>query len=157
MLISDLISERVVDVHEQLDSKNRVLERLVELAETGDLIRDRDTVLKSLLEREEMCSTAIGKGVAIPHPRDGIPGAFHGVAISALTLREGLDLDAPDRLPVELFFLVGAEDRRHHLHILGKLARILRSDELREKLISASSPEEFVSHLKTAEFALNGR
>ena len=157
MLISDLISERVVDVQTQFDSKALVFERLVELAENADSIRDRSTVLKSLIEREEVCSTAIGKEVAIPHPRDGIPGAFQGVAVSAVTVKDGLDLDAPDRLPVRLFFLVGAEDRRHHLHILGKLARILRSNDLRAKLISASTPDEFISHLKTAEHALNGR
>lgn len=155
MLISSLMDSSLVDVGTHMDGKKEVLEKLVDLAEQHGMVTDRKTVLRSLLEREGMCSTAIGKGVAIPHPKEGLPGAFDGVAFSAVRIDGGLDLDAPDQKPVQLFFLVGAEDRREHLLILGKLARLLRNNDLREDLIGAQTSEEFVERLQAAEHSMN--
>ena len=155
MLISSLLDANVVNVNIEAFEKRDVLELLVNLAEDAGMVNDRRAVLDSLIERESMCSTAIGKGVAIPHPCDGLPGAVDGVALSAISLDRGMELDAPDDLPVQLFFLVGAEDRRHHLHILGKLARLLREQDLREGLLSARTPEAFVECIRQAEHAMN--
>ena len=67
----------------------------------------------------------------------------------------GLDLGAPDDRPVTLFFLMGAEDRRHHLQILGKLARILKDDVLRDELMTVESPDDFVATFNRAEQSAN--
>jgi len=97
----------------------------------------------------------VGKGVAIPHPKESLPGAVSGVALAVLRLSEGLDMDAPDKEPVKLFFLMGAEDRRAHLQILGTLARLLKNDILRGELMTATSADDFVDRLCVAETNMN--
>ncbi len=155
MLLSSLIDPISVEVGVQVENTQEVLERLVDLAEESGGVTNRKAVLKSLIEREQLCSTAVGKGVAIPHPKESLPGAVTGVALAVLRLNEGLNMDAPDKEPVKLFFLMGAEDRREHLQILGTLARLLKNDGLRRELMTATSAEEFVDRLSVAETSMN--
>jgi PTS system fructose-specific IIC component len=155
MMLSSLMDPISIELGVSASTKEEVLERLVGLAEQSGTVKNRDAVLQALIERESLCSTAVGKGVAIPHPKEPLPGALNGIALAVLRLARGLDLDAPDDLPVTLFFLMGAEDRRHHLQILGKLARILKDDVLRDELMAAESPDAFVATFNRAEQSTN--
>jgi PTS system fructose-specific IIC component len=155
MMLSSLMDPSAIELGASASSKQEVLERLVGLAEQSGTVKNKKVVLQALIERESLCSTAVGKGVAIPHPKEPLPGALDGIALAVLRLARGLDLDAPDNQPVTLFFLMGAEDRRHHLQLLGKLARILKDDVLRDELMVAESPDAFVATFKRAEQSAN--
>jgi mannitol/fructose-specific phosphotransferase system IIA component (Ntr-type) len=155
MMLSSLMDPTSVELGVSVSTKQEVLERLVRLAEQSGTVKNPKAVLQALIERESLCSTAVGKGVAIPHPKEPLPGALNGIALAVLRLAQGLDLDAPDKLPVTLFFLTGAEDRRQHLLILGKLARILKDDTLREQLMTVGDSDAFVETLSHAEQSLN--
>jgi len=109
-----------------------------------------DEVLGAVEEREAVLSTGIGFGVAIPHARSS--------AVRELSVVCGLSTvpvpyDSIDGEPVRLFFLiVGPESSAgQHVKLLSRIARLVRRDNLRQKLCEASSPEEFYAALLDAE------
>ena len=125
-------------------SRDGVLKELTAaLVKTGRA-RDGDLVLDMLRQREELGSTGIGQGVAIPHGRS--------LAVSELVVLlarapKGVPFDAVDGKPVNLFFLIVAppNDRANlYLPFLGKLVEILKSDQNRTRLMEAESFDDVV-------------
>jgi mannitol/fructose-specific phosphotransferase system IIA component (Ntr-type) len=109
-----------------------------------------DEVLGAVEEREAVLSTGIGFGVAIPHARSS--------AVRELSIVCGLSpvpvpYDSIDGEPVRLFFLiVGPESSAgQHVKLLSRIARLVRRDNVRQKLCEAGSPEEFYAALLDAE------
>jgi mannitol/fructose-specific phosphotransferase system IIA component (Ntr-type) len=107
-------------------------------------------VLGAVEEREAVLSTGIGFGVAIPHARSP--------AVKELTLVCGVSpvpvpYDSIDGEPVRLFFLiVGPESSAgQHVKILSRIARLVRRENVREKLCEARTPSEFYKVLLDAE------
>jgi PTS system nitrogen regulatory IIA component len=97
-------------------------------------------ILDALTAREELGSTALGKGVAVPHAQ--IPGAVPGVML-LVRLRRPIDFDAPDSEPVDLVFLVlwSADDPKGLLEAVGEVCRRLRDPEVLRRLRLAATPE----------------
>ncbi len=155
MLVSSLLTPEAVETGASISNKQEVLEHLVDLAVRCGSVLDRQAAVAALLEREGLCSTAIGHGIAIPHPTQPLPGVFKGVALAAVRLERGLELEAPDGEPVRLFVLMGTDDRKLHLQILGRLARLFRVDQVREELMRAPSPKAFAESFAKADEALN--
>ncbi|SLM17740.1 putative Nitrogen regulatory protein [uncultured spirochete] len=110
----------------------------------GELLRalplpkglDRDALLDALLGREEVMSTAIGNGIAIPHVRQFGSESLQKDIVVVAYLFEPLDWKAPDGQLVHTLFLVLAADETRHLQILAEIARL-------------ASDEDFVAFLKT--------
>jgi mannitol/fructose-specific phosphotransferase system IIA component (Ntr-type) len=109
-----------------------------------------DEVLGAVEEREAVLSTGIGFGVAIPHARSS--------AVRELTLVCGVSstpvpYDSIDGEPVRLFFLiVGPEaSAGQHVKILGRIARLVRRENLRQQLCEAGTADEFYEALLEAE------
>jgi mannitol/fructose-specific phosphotransferase system IIA component (Ntr-type) len=111
---------------------------------------DYDQVLGAVLERERAMSTGVGLGVAIPHGR--------AATVSTLQMAAGVS-DAPmewqamDGGPVRLLFLVVGPEAGagEHVKALARIARIIRHDTLRERLIDCRTPDEFHRTLKSVE------
>jgi nitrogen PTS system EIIA component len=107
-------------------------------------------VLGAVEEREAVLSTGIGFGVAIPHARSS--------AVNELTLvcgvsPEPVPYDSIDGEPVRLFFLiVGPEaSAGQHVKILSRIARLVRHEDLRDRLCGAKTPDDFYNALVDAE------
>ena len=111
-----------------------------------------DEVLRAVRERETVLSTGIGGGVAIPHAKTN---AVSSLRIAAGCTSEGVDYDALDGEPVRLcFLLVGPEsDAGGHVKALSRIARVVRSEAVRERLVSATDAQEFLRLLDEAEAA----
>jgi len=111
---------------------------------------DYDQVLSAVLEREQAMSTSVGHGVAIPHGR---VATVAGVLVAAGVTGAPLEWQAMDGGPVRLLFLVvGSEARAgEHVKALARIARIIRHDALRERLIDCRTPDEFHRTLRAAE------
>jgi mannitol/fructose-specific phosphotransferase system IIA component (Ntr-type) len=127
----------------QARNKEELLREFVELLYQAGKISNRNIVLEMLSRRESMGSTAIGKGLAIPHGRTLMVRDF---IIAFGRCQQGLDFDAPDGDPVHLFFLMIAPYReRHNLYLpaLGKVAEFFRKKTLRDKILKARNFEEF--------------
>lgn len=135
----------------ELDAGNKkeILEQFVDLLHKKRRVLDKEIVLDMLLKRENLGSTAMGDGLAIPHGRT-LTTRKLVVAFGRCT--QGLDFDAPDGKPVHLFFLIIApyrERQNQYLPTLGKVAEFFRKKELREKVLRISNFEEFVNVLSS--------
>ncbi len=117
---------------------------------------DRDYLEKVLLTREQLASTAIGEGIAIPHPRS--PGLLN-VARSKVTLcflEEPVDFHALDGRPVEILLVIIAPTLRVHLHLLSRLGFVLRDPGFRQVLNDGESRGKIFSALAKAEAKIKG-
>ncbi len=148
-LLSEYLSEQSVAVPLNASTKSSVLRELVGLAERSWQVYDAPALLEAIRQREEMGSTALPSGVAIPHPHRPMPSILGEAVIAygrtASGVPFGLDLGAV----TDMFFLVACRDDRTHLRILARLSRLLLRpgfvDELRAALTPAESWELIVN------------
>lgn len=150
MLLSELLTIDRIKIPLEAVSKEDLLRELVSIVATTDGISDEDAVLQAVRERESILSTGIGHGVAIPH---GKSAAVPELRMAAGRAASPVDFDALDGQPVALFFLlVGPETAAGpHIKALSRISRIVRRDDVRDRLIAASTPDEFLKALQDAE------
>lgn len=127
------------------------LDALAELLTTDDTSRTEE-VLRALRAREDLQSTGLGDGVAIPHA--ALP-SLPAQRAALLVAPAGVDFDAIDDEKVRLFVaVVGPRATSgEHLRILARLSRLFRSRLLRERLIAAESSEQAYSTLIEEDLA----
>lgn len=111
---------------------------------------DRQSAQNSLIEREQLGSTGIGQGIALPHGR--LPGLARCIGAFA-TLAHGMDYGAIDHKPVTMAFALLVPDNaaEEHLLILSRLAGIFRDHETRQELLAAQTTEEICQCFARAE------
>ena len=110
----------------------------------------RGELLRALQERESLCTTAFGFGMALPHTRNIIPGVLNTIIVFGRH-SVGIPYGRPGAAPVQLFFLVVAANVRAHLEILAKLSRLLQCPELRRALLEAQNVKEVIASIEAAE------
>lgn len=101
----------------------------------------RQDLLFKLVEREQMASTGIGKGVAVPHPRHPLADGPEKTTILAAFLQTAIDYGAIDDLPVNVLFILLCPDVKNHLNMLSRLAYCLRNDAFIE-FLNTAPPED---------------
>jgi len=141
MKLSDIMEEDNLIPDLKARDKKRVIEELAEAIVKNKPSLDKDSLVRVLLERESLGSTAIGDGVAIPH------GKFHGITMPIISFGRslnGLDFESIDGQPVFLFFLlVAPEDSASvHLKALARIAKLLKDSTFRRSLMEAHTREE---------------
>lgn len=112
----------------------RVIDELTDPRLLYGLVLDPSELRNKCKQREEILSTAVGEGIAIPHPRDPIPTLLASAAVIFGYSKEGINFDAPDNKPVHMFFLVCSQNIELHLHLMGCMARLLKDAEFVEAL-----------------------
>ena len=150
MLLTDLLNTGRIKIPLHSSTKDDLLRELVDLAADGAEVADRDEVLRAVMDREEVLSTGIGHGVAIPH---GKSSSVADLVLVAGVTRGGVDFEALDGKPVHLFFLlVGPESAAgQHVKALSRISRLLRRESFRQRLIDAPDAKTFYSVLAEAE------
>jgi mannitol/fructose-specific phosphotransferase system IIA component (Ntr-type) len=150
VLLSELLNPDRVKVPLQGATKEALLEELVGVLHAGGAVSDPAEVLRAVRAREEVLSTGIGSGVAIPH---GKSNAAPELAMAAGVLPTPVEFEALDGEPVRLvFMLVGPESAAGaHVKALSRISRLVRREELRDRLSSVASAEEFLRVLTEAE------
>lgn len=114
-------------------SKAQALQEVVKvLALPADV--DRDFICRMLLAREQLASTGVGDGIAIPHPRNPILLHVHRPLVSLCFMQEPLDFGALDGKPVFALFTLITANARQHLQLLSRLSFCLRDPALKELL-----------------------
>lgn len=149
MLLTDLLSPERVCVPLSARDKTGIIRELARLL-VDRVGGDFDDVLAAVLEREAVLSTGIGHGVAIPHGRSpSVPE----LAIVCGSTPEGIPFDAIDGEPVRIFFLIVGPERAagQHVKALGRIARLVRGDAVRTRLLAARTATEFYDALAEAE------
>lgn len=129
-----------------ISSKKRLLEELAVLLSKGSIALNKDTVFRTLNERERLGSTGIGGGIALPHGRlNGIDDCIAAI----IRLREPLNFDSPDAQPIILAIglLVPADASNKHLKILSSLATMFNDSEKRKSILSVEDPSTLLKFL----------
>lgn len=141
MRLSEILAIDNIIPELKAKDKKGVLGELAEVIARYDANIDRGMLLKVLIERENLGSTGIGDGVAIPH---GKLSSVKQPIVSFGRSKKGLDFDSMDGQPAFLFFLLLAPENSSgvHLQVLTKIARILKSSTFRKALMQVDSREE---------------
>jgi fructose-specific phosphotransferase system IIA component len=150
MKLSKFCSEDLITFDLKSTDKGNVLEELVELAAKSNLVKDSEMLLNDVKEREELVTTGVGYGVAFPHTKTR---ATKGIVIAFGRSAEGIDFDAMDHKPVNLFFLIAAPEDAigAHLNVMARLSYIMKSEENRQKMMSVTSPGELLQMIDSVE------
>jgi len=114
----------------------------------------RDTLLRALHDREQLHSTGIGDGIALPHARNALVGLVDKPVIVFGRHPTGIPYGAIDGKPAQLFFLLIAPTVTQHLGILARVSRVLNNPRLRQSLLNADRPEKALELIKAAETKL---
>lgn len=143
MRIIDLLSTDRIALGAQVSDKEQAIDKLVELQMAGGCIADREAYRKAILAREEMSSTAIEQGIAVPHAKSD---AVSAPSLAAMTLTQGVDYGAMDGQPSDLFFMIAAPlNGDLHLEILSRLMVLLMDGEFVKALRSAADAQQFMA------------
>lgn len=143
----DFLPESAILIDLKSQTKKEVLKELVSLLVKAHKIKNPEKVLNILLEREQLGSTGIGQGIAIPHGKsDSVKEVVTVLGIS----KRGIDFEALDGESVYIFFMLVApsDEAGVHLKILAKISRLLKDKFFRQALREAKNPEEALKLIK---------
>ena len=122
-------------------TKEEILSEMVDLMVASGHIRDRDAVLRAIVDREKRMSTGMQNGIAIPHGKtDSVDCLLAALGIK----RAGVDFGALDGQPSTIFVMTVSPDSRTgpHIQFLAEISRPLNDASVRSKLLAASSRED---------------
>lgn len=150
MRLGDYLETRFVSTDIRPGPIRSVLAQMVDVFQEEGAVDDGEALLASLLERESLQSTGIGRGVAVPH---AICDDLEAPRVALGLCREGVDFQALDEEPVYLFFMLlsPSEETRTHIKLLARIARMVRHPELLETLRACERPEELVTEIRAYE------
>jgi len=119
------------------NTKDEVVKEIAWHLENSGRIYKANIIIDLLKKREQLGTTAIGKGIAIPHCRSM---ATEKLTVVVGIKPRGIDFDAPDHLPVKLFFVIIAPPQEvNYLPFLGKLVELVRDEAIRKRLLRIKS------------------
>ncbi len=133
------------------DNKYESIGFMSKKAKEIKLVRDHIWLYEVVLAREELVSTAVGKGVALLHPRHMHPTKIKTPSILFARSKEGVEFDAPDNKPVRLFFMLLLHNDKQHLFSLSYISKLLMNEKNLERLLTVTTNEEIVSILSGEE------
>ncbi|HOD59576.1 MAG TPA: PTS sugar transporter subunit IIA [Candidatus Syntrophosphaera sp.] len=145
-----LIEPELVKIVNSFESKNECLDYMVGLLAESGCLNKPDRFLAAVKGREEIMSTGIGKGVALPHARDLTVNALK---MAVCVIRQPLDFMSVDNLPVQLVFMIAVPQdlNKEYMKILRILAEYLRDNDRRQNLINARDEEELYNEVQHIE------
>jgi fructose-specific phosphotransferase system IIA component len=134
-----------------LESQNKydAIEELALVFKETDICDDIEALIRALKEREEMMSTGIGFGIAIPHAKIR---AVKEIAFAIGISQKGIEFESMDGKPVYLIILVAAGERQHkdYLKILSSIMNILKDEGIKNRIIQSKSSEEIITILQNS-------
>jgi len=146
MKIFDLVSVERIRIFPP-KSKREILEEICDMLATADTIKNPGELKKAVFEREDIISTSIGLGIAIPHVR---LNSVTEMTVAIGVVKEGIDYESFDDKPVNIIIMIAAPEGAHreYLSVLAKIALLLKNESLRKAILEAESPEEIYAVLK---------
>jgi PTS system nitrogen regulatory IIA component len=142
MQLRDFFTDGAIKLDLEGTSKDEVLNELIGLLGLDD--KNEQTLLKMLKRREELGSTGIGRGIAIPHCRSLV---VQDLKVAFGRKVSGMDFNSIDGKPVQFCFLIVApplEVSNQYLPVLGKIAQFSKEADVPQRLLELSSPADFL-------------
>jgi nitrogen PTS system EIIA component len=149
MKLREFFDRDAIDLDLQGASKDEILKELIGLLQLDD--KSEGILFKMLKRRENLGSTGIGKGIAIPHCRSLV---VQQLRVAFGRKPAGVDFSAIDNQPVHNFFLIVApplEVSNQYLPVLGKLAQFAKEKDLANRLRDIRSPDEFIRLIEDSD------
>lgn len=146
MELREFFSEDAVKLELEGTTKDEVLKELISLLKLDE--KAEGMLFKMLKRRENLGSTGIGRGIAIPHCRSLV---VNRLRVAFGRKRTGLDFKAIDDKPVQFFFLIVApplEVSNQYLPVLGKIAQFSKEPDVPERLLTMPTPADFMALLE---------
>ena len=139
--MTQILQKQCVKVPLEGKDKESVITELVDVLDAAGVLADRQQVLQAVLLREQMRSTGIGSGIAIPHGKcDAVSELVMAIGISP----DGIDFQSVDDKPVKIvILLVSPSDQSGpHIQALARISRLMLDEQFRQQLEQAESSEE---------------
>jgi len=141
MNLKKVLSPNAVWVDLKAETKDGIIEEMVDRLVAAGKIKDRDTVLKAVLEREAKMSTGMQNGVAIPHGKtDAVKSLVAAIGLN----KAGINFDSMDGSPCTIFILTLSPIKRAgpHMQFLTEVSRLISQPAEREKLLASKTHSE---------------
>ena len=150
MKIEGLLSEKYIALNLDLALKSKVIEKMLSVVAEHPGVADIGTLREDVLKREQDMSTGIGKSLALPHAKSA--GVTQPVMAFA-TLRNPINFDSIDDEPVRIVFLLATPEEMlaEHLKLLGRITKLAGREDIRQRLILATSAEEVIELFRDEE------
>ncbi len=145
MNVSEVLKKERIALHLEAKSKEEALAALTELLYKSGVLADRDGFMKDVLGREEVSTTGIGNGIAIPH---GKSANVSETSVAVAKLKNEVEWQSVDDKPVKFIVLLAVNENDRtgvHVKLLSQMARKLASEETCKRLLEAKSGEEIVN------------
>jgi len=149
--ISVLLANDTIAMKLKSRTKDGVLAEMTDMLVDSGRIGSGPVLLAALRERERLCSTGIGRGVAFIHPRRAISEGAREPVLAFGRSQEGVDFDAVDGQKVDLFFLDLAPTESQHLAVLAKLSRLLAEEDCLAGLRHARAAADVIEVIRQGE------
>lgn len=139
--MTEILEPKCVKVPLEAKDKKSAITELVDLLSSNGQLMNRDAVLEVVMLREQMRSTGIGSGIAIPH---GKCNSVKELVMAIGIADEPIDFESVDDKPVKIIILlVSPSDRTGpHIQALARISRLMLDEEFKQMLEGASSAEE---------------
>jgi len=150
MKISDILTENLVATGLAGDSKKEIIDAMIDLVATSPKVMDKEKVRTAIFEREEIMSTGVGNGFAIPHGKtDAVADIVAAFAVTA----DPIDYQSLDEKPVRLVFLLVGKDNLvgPHIKLLSRISRLMNKEEFRRRLLDLKTPQEIIEAFRQEE------
>src|SRR5512135_639440 len=150
MKISDILTENLVATGLAGTTKNDIIDAMIDLVASSPKVTDKEKVRKAIFEREEIMSTGVGNGFAIPH---GKTEAVSDIVAAFAVTAEPIDYESLDEKPVRLVFLLVGKDNLvgPHIKLLSRISRLMNKEEFRRRLLEQHTPHGILELFRQEE------
>jgi fructose-specific phosphotransferase system IIA component len=150
MKISDILTENLVATGLPGTTKNEIIDGMIDLVASSPKVMDKEKVRKAIFEREEIMSTGVGNGFAIPH---GKTEAVTDIVAAFAVTGQPIDYQSLDEKPVRLVFLLVGKDNLvgPHIKLLSRISRLMNKEEFRRRLLDLKTPREILEAFRQEE------
>ncbi|MFO7152104.1 MAG: fructose PTS transporter subunit IIA [Bacillota bacterium] len=147
--MQDIINENLIELNLKGSTRDEIIDELADLLYQNGAVISKENFIKEVKKRENLCTTGIGMGIAIPH---GKCSCVRKPAVAFGRSASGISWDTMDGKPVDMVFLLavpesGAGDQ--HLQLLAMLSRKLMHEDFREGLRAAKDKAEILSMFRS--------
>ncbi len=146
-MLSHYVNKDLIFINPHVENKDELFEKMVNHLYNLDYIMSNKVFLQLLKEREELSSTELIPGIALPHARsDSVIKLF----LSIVVIKDGLDYGNPDLGDVNIVFFFGTSDKhnKEYLQLLAKSARLLKNGVFKNKLKNVNTPGQVIEILE---------
>ncbi|NTW51428.1 MAG: PTS sugar transporter subunit IIA [Chlorobiaceae bacterium] len=150
MNIEALLTEKCITLNLESGSKEEVIDAMIAMLAEHDKVMDIERLAEDVRKREREMSTGIGKNIGLPHAKTS---AVIEPVLGVATLSREVDFDSIDSQPVQIVFLLATPEAMlaEHLKLLGRITRLAGRDDVRQRILDATTPSEVLALFREEE------